>query len=410
MIGRLAAVLAAALLLACLGAPAGPAAAAPSPAPHEETRFARVAAELAEDPLSVDMYLADAFSRADRRRIKAEMAATAKRIGVPVYVVVAPNPMESESYGEDEAFLFGLHERVGRNGLYVLVDEHGHIESVAFGVPRRIPYAPSKVYSPADLDAPMADVPARLRQLFDSVASAPSAPASTPTLNSTPPPFGQEHPPLEAEFWGPFLTGLLLVGPFGALLLFALIRAPVAGVRALRARSGTPSRGETKPSVRSLRVRAARALGELRDMLPDHEESPGHGYAARAYDAAQILFDDVAEDPADADEAVLDLVWAVVLARQGREVLDGAKDRPSAPCFVNPLHEPSAARRKIKGHGRRPVCADCAAAPPSSLAGRTLRVPGGRLHHGVPGRWSRFASAAHGRELPSVVLESLGVD
>lgn len=410
MIGRLAAVLAAALLLAGLWAPAGPAAAAPSPVPHEEARFARVAAELARDPLSVDMYLADAFSRADRKRIKAQMAGTAKRIGVPVYVVVAPNPTESESYGEDEAFLFGLHERVGRNGLYVFVDEHGYIDSVAFGVPRQVPYTPSRIRSPADPDAPMADVPARLGQLFDSVASAPSAPASTPTLYSTPPPFGQEHPPLEAEFWGPFLAGALAVGPIGAVLLFALVRAPIAGVRAMRTRSRTPSRGETKPSPRSLRTRAARALGELRNMLPDHEESPGHAYAARAYDAAQILFDDVAGAPADADEAVLDLVWVVVLARQGREVLDGAKARPSAPCFVNPLHGPSAGHRKIKGHGRRPACADCAAAPPSSLAARTLRVPGGRLHYGVPGRWSRFASAAQGRELPSVVLESLGVD
>ncbi|MEU6034741.1 hypothetical protein ABZ801_04980 [Actinomadura sp. NPDC047616] len=406
-------VLVAALLLTGLWAPAGPAMAAPPPAPHEEARFARVAAELAEDPLSVDMYLTDALSRADRKRVKAEMAETAERIGVPVFVVVMPNSMDSESFGYDDAFLFGLRERVGRDGLYILVNEHGYIEVLPFRVPRDIRYTPREVRSPADLEAPMADVPDRLRRLFDTVASAPSAPAGTPTLYSAPPPFGQEEPPLEAEFWGPFLTGLLAVGPLAALLLFALVRAPTAGIRALRARPKTPPRRETKPSVRYLRTRAARTLGELRDMLPDHEESPGHAYAARAYDAAQILFDDVAqgaEDAADADETVLGLVWVIVLARQGREVLDGAKSRPSAPCFVNPLHGPSAGRRYNKGHGTRPVCADCAAVPPSSLVDRALRVPGGRPHYSVPGRWSRFVSASRRRELPSAVLESLGVD
>jgi hypothetical protein len=213
------------------------------------------------------------------------------------------------------------------------------------------------------------------------------------------PEIGQEdvRTPLKVAFWGPFLTGLLVLGPLAVLLLYGAFRL---ATRTLRWRP-TAGSASAKPSVRALHSLAAKELSALgRELVPDRR------YTLRAYDAARILFDDLGPRPPRRDaDTVLDLIGVIVLVRQGRAAL--TRDKPDPPCFVHPLHGPSSGRRRLAGQGSLPVCADCGTGP---WIQRVLRVPDGRPHYDVPGRWKRGSFGTRRPDLPSDVLESLGVD
>ncbi|MFB4314717.1 hypothetical protein [Actinomadura sp. 21ATH] len=387
-----------ALAAALAAAPALAPAAAHAAAPPD--RLDRVAAALAKDPLYVDMDLADGLGRADRSRIKAAIRRTSGALGLPVYVAVIPNGMESESYGRAETLMFGLRERIGRDGLYVLADTRAGLETEGFGVPRRrisdYDLLPRSVRDGTDRERPFADLAARVDRLLAIVESSPAGPPASPYPPPSVPPIGQEdvRPPLEAAFWGPLLTGLLVLGPLLTLLLYGAYLLAARAPRAFR------SRASAKPSVRRLHAQAGKELAAFsQELLPDRS------YSLRAYDAARILYDELGPRPdRGSADAALDLVGVIVLVRQGRAAL--TEDRPAPPCYVNPLHGPSTARRKLGGRNRRPVCAGCAN---GQWKPRLLRVPDGRPHHDVPGRWERGGFGSRRPDIPSDVLESLGV-
>src|ERR1700754_3972032 len=109
---------------------ASPSAAHADPAPpHAGHRLDRVSAGLAEDPLFVDPDLAAALDRRQRARVRSAIAATSRRLGVPVHVVVIPNPQSSESQGNEDAFLFALRDRMRRDGMYVMADSFGYLDA-----------------------------------------------------------------------------------------------------------------------------------------------------------------------------------------------------------------------------------------------------------------------------------------
>ncbi|MFD0690561.1 hypothetical protein [Actinomadura fibrosa] len=395
-----------------------------------------MAAALARDPLFVDPDLAAALGAADRARIGAAIRATAKRVGAPVHVIVIPNPSASESEGRDDAFLAALHDRTRRDGIYLMSDSSGWLEVRAYEVPREIdPYSPDENRKgdgfPADQEHRFADLADRIVRRLNAYAAAPTAAPSSPRLYSTPAPFGQENrlKPAEPEVKGPFLTGLLLAGPAGAVALYWTGRGALAAGRRVRrgspagAAAGLAAAAEVeahpgapaRPTVKWLRRTAAKELERLRGALPGSEGNPGRRYAVSAYDVAQILFDDAGEDA----ERPLDLVGAIVLARQGRIALARTTAHPPAPCFVNPLHGEATVRRQIRlggddgGRRRRPLCAACAAVPARGLSDRVLRVPGpdgDRPHYSVPGVWRDTAWGSHGTDLVPRVQEYLGVD
>lgn len=146
------------LLLAAIvlaGWPAAwPSAASAEEPPHAYHRLDRVGAALAKDPLFVDPDVSAALGGPDRARLHAAIGRTAKLLGTPVYVVVIPNPSESESQGRDRAFLHMLHDRSGRDGLYLMVNGRGYLESVAFRVPRRLPYSSLDEDDPGGYEPP----------------------------------------------------------------------------------------------------------------------------------------------------------------------------------------------------------------------------------------------------------------
>ncbi|NDU71059.1 hypothetical protein GWI34_00250 [Actinomadura sp. DSM 109109] len=424
----------AALVLCALGA--APGAAAAEPPPHAYHRLDRVGAALARDPVFVDPDLARALGAPDRARLRAAVAGTARRIGAPVYVVVIPNPVQSESQGQDDAFLFMLHDRSRRDGLYVMADSHGTLETKAFNVPREglSPFDEGEekpgAARPVDSERPFDGLADRIIRRLERHAAAPSASPTLPRQYSSPDPFGQEHTltPDEPEIQPPLLMGLFLAGPVGAVVLYWLGlgllalrrvgRAPRPADRK-KARERVPAR--TRPSMRWLRRQGARDLEQLRLLLAAADGGRGREFAVSAYDAAQILYDDAKDDESKA----ADLVGAIVLARRGHAALTRDTASPPPPCLVNPLHGRSVVRKRLRklerGHGDAlprpcPICAKCRAIDKGTAGlgeGHLLRIPGPdghRPHTLVPGVWRDTAWGAHEKNFLPRVMRYLGVD
>lgn len=415
------------------------ASAAPDPR-YSGHRLDRVAAALAKDPLFVDPDVDVALGAADRARVGTAIRAAAERVRVPILVVVAPNPTESESQGKDDAFLSALHGVTHRDGLYLMVDGDGYMLGQGWNVPREIDLdvvAQDDLpdYEPPDIHRPFSGLADRLIKRVDAWAAAPAAPpTSSPALLSPPVPFGQEddHPlvPDEPTVKNHFLRGFFILGPLSAVALYwAGIGSAAAGRRWFR-RGGTQSAvaglagqaeehpgAPARPSDRWLRRTASAELDRLRDRLPDASGNRGRAFALAAFDAAQILYDDVHEDPGHA----LDLVGVIVLARLGRRALAGQMTAPPPPCFLNPLHGDSTRRKTVPLPGdpgggkprRQPLCGACFGASGKEVADRVLRVQGPdglAPHYAVPGVWRDAAWGSRGNDLVKRVMEYLGVE
>lgn len=93
-------------------------------------RLDRLAAELRRSPLAVDPELDWAFDAAARRRMLAEL----RDAPAPVVVAVLPLITQDESGGDPERATLGLQRRLGRDAIYVVVDQRGAIEVSNRGV------------------------------------------------------------------------------------------------------------------------------------------------------------------------------------------------------------------------------------------------------------------------------------
>jgi hypothetical protein len=408
---RCALVIAVPVLLVVLGPSVAQAAPTPAPSsapsrarpvPFEERRFARVAAALAKDPLFVDMDLTDAVPATDRAAIRASMTRTSRALGVPVFVIVIPNDAASESYASNGTFLNGLRKHVGRDGLYLMIDADAGMDAAAYGVPREIyesELCRPEGSPPAGNGPPFAGLPARVARFLASFADAPAGPPVTREPEVGVPPFGREDPPEEASFWGPFAYGAGELGMIAGLLLYGLVRLPFRPWRtAPRPTGGTPSAPAT-PSAKWLRSTADK---EIRALVKAMDEPDGQPSMGAAWRAADRLYDGTRpRDPGKDADTFLDLIGVIVLCRQE---LQGRK-RPIPACFVNPLHgKVGRTRRRIPHQGRFPVCDGCST---GRLGTRTLRVPDGRAHYEVPGRWQPSGFGARRRLRPTDILESL---
>jgi hypothetical protein len=171
-------------------------------------------------------------------------------------------------------------------------------------------------------------------------------------------------------------------------------------------------RAPVRPSERWLYRRGASQLAALADALQRAGVNRGIRRAADAYDAGQLLN--------ESRQDRLDLVAAIVLARDGLQALRDETPTPSPPCFVNPLHGPC---RDVIGrynfrlhqppsHNRVPACETCARR--RFVDERVLCVPdgGGRFlpYFLIVGFWTRTGFGAFEPDFPRRVLAHLGVD
>lgn len=100
---------------------------APAAGPDGPTQTAYLAERLRESPV----YISDQLPREVPRSTAPEFAREARRLGVPTYVIVLPHP----AYGaEGSALLAGVHDRLGRKGLYVAMNDTGLDAVQTYGV------------------------------------------------------------------------------------------------------------------------------------------------------------------------------------------------------------------------------------------------------------------------------------
>ncbi|MCR3730363.1 hypothetical protein FHS35_007250 [Streptomyces umbrinus] len=215
--------------------------AAPAGAADDTTQAAHLADRLRDNPV----YVTDQLPREVPRSAAPDFARAAERTGVPTYVLVLPG----HSADDGEALLGAVHDRLGRDGLYVLVDYLEVTDAVAFGVK-----APAEdALTVAFYELPYDAGPLRSFERFADVVAqgGAKAAAQAETAHERYGDSGGGEDP-EELYIGPtdrenqaFLTGIVLTGIPLLILLFGSF------VRRRRSRrpsahgnpgSGTPSR------------------------------------------------------------------------------------------------------------------------------------------------------------------------
>ncbi|MFE6522433.1 hypothetical protein [Streptomyces sp. NPDC057794] len=178
------------------------------------TQAAYLADRLRENPV----YVTDQLPRAVPRSTAADFTRLARRTGVPTYVLVLPG----ETVRDGKALLGAVHDRLGRDGLYVLVDDHSVTDATAYGV-----RAPADDAWTAQLyELPYDAGPLLSFERFTEVVALSPEKASA-RAEAARAAYEDDEP--EAMYIGPsdrrnqsFLTGILLTGvPLSILLLAA---------------------------------------------------------------------------------------------------------------------------------------------------------------------------------------------
>lgn len=269
---------------------------AAAPAAADE-RVNHIARSLERSPV----YVSDSMSRRISDEDVEEIHAEVERMPFPTYVVIAPG------FGDEPGLLLfhnvipPLHDRLDRDGLYVVSDETGISLGVqAFGVSPKVP--PRWVEAAVQDDVPDYEVAGAVRYAVE--------------LSRT----GQRHKVTAEEDELP--RGLLIaigcvaaVGAFGGLATWRRVQ----GVAAL------PVRPPLEPVEADFRPLAHETLDELAQKLEAAADPPDEAFEAQR--AASKAIED-ARRP-------VDWVGAFVLASNG---LAAMRNRPSLPCFFNPLH------------------------------------------------------------------------
>lgn len=381
-------------------------------------RIDRVSAGLRHDPLYVDPESPSPLDAAERAELRERLAT----LPVPVLVVALPSSMDDESGGDQDRLAAALHDRLHRDALfvtaelpsgYVSVANHGtHVDTSALHDASR---------DPAAGERDLSTLGPRLDKLLASVAKAPK----TETAGAPLPPSPVEDPVAQRKlpglFTGDFHPGLF-IGALAALLLFGLVVAVGAILRAVGrrgARAAAAAAAPVEPRPAWLRRTAREELAALTVALEPATElsEAARRRAWECLDAAALLIDGDSDGLIDDDATPASLACAIVLARVGRT----AAREPSAAthvCHRNPLHGAAAGpagKRPAGGRGAvpRPVCAACRETP-----GEMLRLPepdasGHRGHSPYPGHPGPLATLAKGTgidQLTREVRESFGVN
>lgn len=321
------------------------------------SRTALFTEALRQDPVFVSPSLVRIAPAGEIAALRREVEAMA----VPTYVVIAPViPSEPESYPDRPAL---LHDRLGRDGIYVVGSQTGRIVAASFGVRTRVPAGTaaedaSEVVS--ERDGSLAGVRQALREM--RTGERPAAAVAAERRNDQ---------RLRDGTYGEDDDGndvLPAVLAFAGGLVLALTVLLVPHHRRRRAEQSASVGPRLVPAdARQARDDGLRALGDLAGALATATGmSPD---VQRRYDAASKLLDDRPGDP-------LALVAAGTLARGGRELLDRPAGAEWRPCFFDPRHgEGTRPTRFRRGTADvvLPACRACAEdlearRPPRSLA------------------------------------------
>lgn len=345
--------LATAAVLLTAGAPPATAAEDGDGSPGR-SRTALFTAALREDRVFVSPSLVRLATPAELAALRRDVAA----MPVPTYVVVAPIfPNEPEGFQERPA---ALHDRLGRDGVYVVAGQTGSIVASSFGVRTRVPADTAATDASIAVhrrSGPFARVRQALREMRTGVRPAVAVEAERRFRDQS---YGSEGDGLPR--W------LVLALSFAGGLALPLVALVVPHLRRRRAEERAGGRPRLVPADPSqARGDGLRALSDLaRALATAREASPD---VHRRYDAASKLLDDHPGDP-------LALVAAGTLARGGRALLGRPPGADWRPCFFDPRHgEGTRPARFRRGTAdvELPACPACAQAiaerrPPEALA------------------------------------------
>lgn len=151
------------------------------------------------------------------------------------------------------------------------------------------------------------------------------------------------------------------------------------------------------------RSETARLVAALSATGADRD-NPGRDRALACYDAAALLSAE--------REDQLDLLGAVVLAREGQTALADRDPLPLPVCQVHPLHGPAlrrpAPRRPPRLGKPRAMCAECKRCAMLVRDSRALLVRG-IPYYEIEGFWASVGFGALDPDLPTRVLEYMHV-
>ena len=350
--------------LAVLLAGAGPAVAASLPKD--------IAAQLRRSPLVVDPALAEAVPAAQRQAVLRAIEAAP----YPVWAVLIPLTPGDRYGGDASRFLEVVHGRLGRDGVYVTVDDR-LLTTTAFGVDDDDPdlYQAGTVgnFESRDFDEPQI---AKVRR-FVEVLSDPDLAARFERTEARLRAQREEFsPPPPAATDGKDEDGA--IGWLVALGILAALGAGSALVhRSRRRRHARPSPvGEPLIPARVFQHAHTAQAGELREQIEerllafadriDRTGTPSgeaaqerQQHALDAYAAARRV---LASDP-----RMVDLVGALVLVEDGTRALAAAEAleaglpvaRPVPLCFFDPRHPGSTKPVECKPDLTVPACGTC---------------------------------------------------
>lgn len=343
----------------------------------DRSRVERIAGELEDNPLYVHHDLRDQWSERSLEETE-ERLTSGPLADLSVRVVVYPSAPGDETGGQPTLFLHALHEVSGQDGVYVAVTRDHRVAFATFDSPLRVPDVDTE-----DLGLGYG---ARTRQVLDLLEEAPRGPAASSELTRDAPADEDEavlRPRGDAErFWFAALfpgalIGLALVGVrvlFSRPSSWQPLRWPPQPLRPLRARMArfrsriarlraaaeAPYRARWAPNrpwrwwLRPVLGRELRRLRLLIEAAPaDH---PERARAVQAYDAAGLI----AQSPDLPPQAV---VCAVVVARNGVQLVRHPDLPLLEPCQFNPLHGAGSFRLREYNHRRRltwwQLCSRC---------------------------------------------------
>ncbi|MFE2349008.1 hypothetical protein [Kitasatospora cineracea] len=340
-----------------------------------DARTTEAAAALAADGIYQDPSAPTALTPAQLAAVRQRTAELAAK--TPVYLLFTGSDSDDESGGNSTTLLAQVHQRTGRDGVYVQVDPvGGYFELAEFGpagtdAPTRFRRAdlryPDRSTASDDLR-----IPDRLNSVLDTVAAAQptgepaygNGPTALPELRSN------KLPPLFSSDFGPgLMLGFMLYGIL-LLLAWAAIAVTRAVVRSRRVLAADPTpqhaatgprRTAAQPSARQLRAWAAEDTRALAVRLAAaDQDAPGRTRAWDCLDAAELLLGEDGGRTADPS----DLAAATALARAGSDALHGSRE--ARLCRLNPLHG-AADGGKVPswfpvvdlGTGTARLCTDC---------------------------------------------------
>ncbi|WP_405913056.1 hypothetical protein OG760_20990 [Streptomyces sp. NBC_00963] len=381
--------------------------AAPPPTAADMTsRIDRVAGGLKQDPLYGDPESPQPLDATQQAELRRRMAEFRESTGA-VYLAVVPQLTDDEFGDEAGAFSAAVHEKVGKDGVYIVADPlEGDISVENYGLPlddSRLDFGlPDAIRSDHE-DSEPADfrLGTRLDQLMTYLDKAPQASQpgdSGQGAEQAPEPVEDNtlHPLFfHSDFWPGLVIGVLTaLVTFGIVAALIRVGGALISLRTKHRVSGAPTatpvsfEAPSDPSASYLR-RTARAeiasLGEEFDRQPQSLPGAVRIRVWDCLDAATLLMDHGPDGRFDEDTTAPELAAAIVLARSGRAAFASGTVIDTC-CVFNPMHGAATRTHEVRStergrlkRRRIPVCAPCGLA---AMKGQTtteslqLTLPG----------------------------------